>query len=231
VGNIEEENFRPLLKKYLASIPTDGFKHDFNEVNAIPYKINAGAKKTVYKGKENKSAVFFSYHVMLNKNDTITEKQILTAYLLRDYLDIILTDEIREKMGGVYSISVDANLSNIPPPGELSCTVSFYCDPDKAEDIILAVQKQIELLAAGNINTDAFTKSVSAALNSYEENLQSNGWLASRFATNTVHYNTPIYNVLHRAETYKNITPADMANVARRIVTVKPVTVILYPEK
>jgi len=63
-----------------------------------------------------------------------TEEQSVVSSVLSEYLDILMTEEIREKLGGVYSISVGASVSPVPS-GELVMQVFFACDPQRIEEL------------------------------------------------------------------------------------------------
>ncbi len=103
-------------------------------------------ERNLYKGKEEKSIVLMYWSIPL----TFSEKDFITAAVLNEYLDIRLTEEIREKLGGVYSISPSVGLTPMPS-GELYLVVTFYCDPNRAEELAAAVSAELDLTAQGHL--------------------------------------------------------------------------------
>jgi len=228
-GNIDESEVKKLAETYLASIP-DGGKERFDEWQTlnIDFPGAAGNKpydKKLYKGKENKSIVY-QYH---STHDDFSLEGSLTADLLDGYLDIVLNDEIREKLTGVYGISPSASLSVFPQGRELSVAVYFVCGPDRVEELSSAVEAVLFNIANGAINNDTFEKARLSALNSIDDALQSNSYIASRFANYSVILGLPLSDLYRKKEIYQSIKPYEVRDMVKKLLESGLVRVVLYP--
>lgn len=63
--------------------------------------------------------------------------------VITSILDLRYTDNIREKEGGTYDVSVRPRASRLPK-GKLSVLISFNCDPEKADNLKSLVYKEID---------------------------------------------------------------------------------------
>jgi zinc protease len=223
VGNPDLPALRSYTETYLASIPRGQTWNTWTDP-----KINRPGQleKKLYKGKEEKSLVYMAWF----RPERYSESGTAAAEVLTEYLDIILTEKIREAMGGVYSISAGVNLSPFPPEGELTAQVVFACDPRRASELSAAIQAEIRLIAGGDINEDAFVKAVEALIKTGEESLQSNWFIARNFADSAVILDLPLGRLYAYDERYRNIAIPDMQGMAGRILEKGPLEFILYPE-
>jgi zinc protease len=222
-GNLDMAVLRSYAETYLASIPP---KENWNSFTDI--KINRPQKisKNVYKGREEKSIVYQAWFMP----GTFNIEDSIAATVLSEYLDIKLTDEIREKLGGVYSIGVGSALSSLPPPGEWTMETQFYCDPGRAEEVGAAVIRQIELVAQGTIDRDTFTRAAEALKKAHENAMQRNSFIANYYANLAVIFNQPLNTLDKRPDLYAAVKPEDIQNICRQLLPRGPAQVILYPE-
>jgi zinc protease len=160
-------------------------------------------------------------------NTPFTDKQGAETQVLNQYLDIKIIDEIREKLGGVYRISADVSVSAIPH-GEMTMEISFFCDPQRVEELSAAV---IDLLnrTAGNIDRDTFGKAVEALKKRWETAMQSNSYIAGSYVLSVL-LNLPLSRLNNRPRDYDAVTPADIQNICARLLPNGPARVVLYPE-
>ncbi|MDR3336018.1 MAG: insulinase family protein [Treponema sp.] len=215
--------FRDYVETYLASIPPKESWNSFADI-----KINRPVKSehTVYSGKEEKSMVFLGWFL----GEAWTEERNAAASVLTEYLDIKLNEEIREKLGGVYSIGVNVSSNFLPPQGELIMNSVFYCDPSRAVEISNAIETQLKLIADGTINQDTFTKAVEALKKSREESEQYNGFIASSYARLAVIYQAPLSKFDAETALYEAVRSDDIQDICRKLLPQGPVRIILYPE-
>ena len=222
-GNLDLAVLRSYAETYLASIPPGESWNSFSDV-----KINRPQKnlKIIYKGREEKSIVFQGWFmpVVFNVTDSIKTS------VLSEYLDIVLTEEIREKKGGVYSVWVDSSLSALPPPGELVMETLFNCDPGRAEELCAEIVRQIELISRGTINGDTFTKAVAALKKAHENALQRNSFIANYYANLAVIFDQPLSTLDKRPELYDAVRPEDIKDICLKLLPRGPSPLILYPE-
>ncbi|MCL2879444.1 MAG: insulinase family protein, partial [Treponema sp.] len=217
---------------YIASIPQ---KESWNNWNKIDFKRpTAGAVKksenSVYKGKENKSLVYMSWFV----DTPFSEEASITAQVLEEYLDIVMTQEIREKLGGVYSVSVGVTVSPVPA-GELSMYVYFACDPRRVDELTSAVINLLNTAAGmpgtAGITNDTFVKAVAALKKQWETSVQSNSYIAQSYANSSVLLNLPLSRLTRRPQYYDAVTSGAIQAMCSQALANGPAQIVLYPEQ
>ncbi|MDR1024427.1 MAG: insulinase family protein, partial [Treponema sp.] len=177
-GNLDPALMRSLAETWLASIPPS---ESWNTWTDPGLQRPGRMEKKVYKGKEAQSFVFMGWYAPLD----FTEERSVAAAVLNEYLDIRLTEDIREKLGGVYSVGVDVSVSPIPI-GELVMQVYFVCDPRRSDELSLAVEAMLHQIVEEPLNADVFGKSVEALKKNWEASVQSNLYIAQSYANSSV---------------------------------------------
>jgi len=229
-GNLNMDLMRELSSNYIASI-----QHQRNELitsmnmwKDLNLKSPDPGRRPVYKGIDPRSTVYLQW--LTQAPSTFNEQKNQSASVLSEYLDILLTDEIREKMGGVYSISASASISVIPA-GENKLIVYFVCDPSRADELITAVRNSITNIGRQPLNTDTFNKAKEALLMSHERSMQRNLHIAQSYANSFVLYNTPLNRLDMRPNAIRAVTVQDVQAFCREITANNPVEIVLFPEK
>jgi zinc protease len=222
-GNLDPAQTRSLAETWLASIPPAEPWNTWTDLNIQrPGKM----EERVYKGKEEQSVVYMGWYAPM----AFTEEESVRAGVLGEYLDILLTRDIREKMGGVYSIQVDVSLSPTPK-GELVMQIYFACDPRRSEELSAAVEALLNRAASDPLDADTFAKSVEALKKNWEASIQSNFYIAQSYANSSVLLDTPLSRLDKRPELYSRVSPAETQALCRLLLPQGPAKVVLYPEE
>jgi zinc protease len=223
-GNIDINKIRELCSLYIASIPNSISMNRWTDPQVI--RPTAGVR-TINKGQDDRGIVYLYWQA--KGPEDFDERKNQTSAVLSEYLDIILTDEIRENLGGVYSISAGASVSVIPK-GEYSLSVYFQCNPARASELISAVIDRITEVAQNPLNTDTFNKSIEALLMEHDASVQRNLHIAQSYANSSALYNTPLSRLTNRPNVIKSVTPEEVRALCREMLVNGPVQVVLYPE-
>jgi len=224
-GNLNVNEIKELSSIYIASIPNAPSMNTWIDPGITrPEK----QEKNLYKGKEDRCTVFLGWFAP--GPTAFDESKNQTAAILTEYLDILLTDEIREKLSGVYSISAGAAVSTIPK-GEYRLSVYFQCNPARVNELIAAVKDRITEIYSKSLNQDTVNKSKEALLMEHEKSIQRNLHIAQSFANSSVLYNTPLSRLNARPAAIKAVRPEDIQSLCRDMTTSGPVQVVLYPAK
>ena len=219
----DKGELRKLVETYLASIPNTGLPR-WNSWVDPEIKRPGKTEKIIRKGKEEKCIVYMGWYVP----KTWTDAGNAAVLVLNDYLDIVLTDEIREKLGGVYSISAQASFSPAPA-GELALEVYFICDPGRQEELREAVKEQLMALSQ-TVDEETFSKSKEALIKSFEQSLENNGFVARNLANFTVITNSPLSYFAERKSLYSSVKAAELCSLAIEFLAGGPVELVLLPE-
>jgi zinc protease len=222
VGNLDLEALRRYIETWLASIPRGEAWNGWRNLNITrPGKT----ERSVYKGKEEQSAVYMIWYDKV----PYSEEAAAAASVLSEYLDIRMTEEIREELGSVYSISVPASINPVPE-GELSLGVYFVCDPRRATELAAAVSALLAQTAAGPIRQDTFAKSVEAMKKEWESSVQSNAYIARSYANSSVLLGLPLSRLDKRPAYYGGVKAEELQKLCARLLPKGPATIVLYPE-
>jgi zinc protease len=224
-GNIDLAVMRELVCAYIASIPPA--ETPFRQWAALSISFPETLDRRFTKGKDDKSIVYLGHL----GNASWTMKDAMAVEILQEYLDISLTEEIREKRGGVYNVSVESGLSPLPPPGELALQIYFTCSPSRVDELSVAIEAELAKIASGLIDMDTFTKARSALQKSWESSLESNSYIARRLASYSVVFEIPLETLYRRGEYYENTTPQDLRTVTQAALRRGLVRAALYPER
>ncbi len=136
VGKFTEAQIKPLIVKYIASLPSDLTKKSVvvdNKVRSI-----AGKKHyTVYKGKEQKSMVLAIYKGEVPYSEDLD----FNANALSEVLNIIINEELREKVQGIYGGGTYASVSKLPY-SNYSFVLQLPCGPEKADTLLTVAKRE-----------------------------------------------------------------------------------------
>ncbi|MFD2943335.1 M16 family metallopeptidase [Flavobacterium notoginsengisoli] len=152
-GDIETEALKPLLEKYIASIPTTNKKENFKAENIVEWKSEKTKKTVLIPMQSPKGYVNIAYKKQMPYS---AKNNILTA-ALGDLLQLRVTETIRESEGGAYSPSAFARFMREPKP--LSYIgFSFDCNPEMADKLVSILHQELQKMAQGNINSEDLSK-------------------------------------------------------------------------
>ncbi len=152
VGNVDPETLKPLVEKYIGSLPVGKKAHKWVDWNL---EAKPGMIDHVFTQKMEtpKSTVYYSF----NGDAEYSLENGYTVDFFKSILDMVYTDTIREKEGGTYGVSTSGSLS-IQPKKRTGMTIQFDTDPDKVETLSVMVLDELNKLAADGIPEEYFQK-------------------------------------------------------------------------
>lgn len=171
VGNIDTNSIKPLLEKYLGSLPSSGIHQQARDLGI---HIPAGKiEKTVYKGSEPQASVLLVYS---GKYEYSPENNVrLDA--LKEALEIRLLQRLREEESGVYTPGVSAVTSKFPQT-RYAFFIRFGCAPQNVDKLVASTLDEIGKLRTEGPLKENVDKWRAETKTSFEPNLKTNGfWL------------------------------------------------------
>lgn len=173
VGSFSLETVRPLVERYLASLPSTGRRESFRDVGIRP--PSGVIEKVVRKGVEPKASSL----ILFTGDATYTPETRYALRSLGDYLEMRLLDVLREALGGTYSVSVAGQASKLPRP-QYSVSIEYGSSPSRADSLFGAVMAVIDSVKAGKIDAAGVQKVREQQLRTYEVSQRENSyWLAN----------------------------------------------------
>jgi len=224
VGNLDLEKLRPLVCRYLASLPSLGRKETWRDWRVAPPE--GVVKKTVEKGVEPKSlaAIVFSGPF----RDTPGNRIAIDA--AGQILETRLRKLLREKLSGTYDVGVSPSTSRIPRQ-EYRIGIDLGADPARIDELVGDIFKEIKRLNKKGPTDKEVEEVRLAESRDYETNSRQNGWWLSQLVDRYRIGDDPA-GIPRFPETLALLTRASVRAAARTYFDTKRfVQVTLYPEK
>ena len=196
VGNVDPKQLKPLVETYLASLPSTGKHSHWKDIGITCAK--GPIEKTIVAGTEPKS--FVSLTSVAPDRWTLDGER--DAEVLTKVLEIRLREVLREDMGGVYGVTVNAALAKEPTPRR-EFEVMFGCDPQNVDKLKQAVFTELARIAKEGIGDAYLAKVREQIRREHETNLQDNQWWIQA-----------IHEAYWSGESFTSITDAN-AEIAR----------------
>lgn len=209
VGTFDLETMKPLVEKYLGSLPQTKKSFDWVDdgVRMVSGRVESIAEMEMQAPKTSVAYVFngdMEYNV---KNDIALEA-------LTSVLDMRYTTSIREEKGAAYGVGVMGDL-DFRPINQYTMFVIFDTNPELVSEVLDLVVYDIEKIANEGVTAEELSKYKEFNLKEYADNLKDNSyWLA-----NIVEYNvdgkdtqTGYYDALNA------LTSDDIKAMAARIM-------------
>ena len=173
VGNFDKEKLRPLVEQYLGGLPSSNKKESWKDLSVRPPK--GVISKTLKKGLDQKSTVTMIFTGPFEWSSK--ERFDLSAMML--LVNIRLREAIREEKGGTYGIRASASPSHFPV-SSYTLTISFGCNPQRAEELASAVIVEINKIMKDGPTTEELATIREQLTREREVNMKENNfWLNS----------------------------------------------------
>lgn len=162
-GDVSKEALKPLLEKYIASLPTNKKKEKWQD-NSVSW-LNKTNKKDVFLAMEDPKA---TVRIAFKNNFKYSLKNTYILKAFQDILELRLMETLREQEGGTYGASVFSSLTKRPKQ-LASFYVYFDCNPDKADKLVSIVHQEIDKIKNGTIQKEDLNKALSSYLKEVKE--------------------------------------------------------------
>lgn len=227
VGKFNEDELKPLIEKYLASLPTLNKAEKFKDLGVRPPK--GVTKKELFAGVDEKSSVNLTFHRTEKANQyEMTDYVRLMA--LSDLMDLRLTEVLREDKGGVYSPYCGMSFERMPL-NMSTLTVAFDCSPTNAENLTTTTLSLLESIQKNGASESDLGKVKEGLKREHEANLQQNRyWM--RAIERGYRYGKDMSALATYTKLIDALTTKDLQDAAKRFADFSSYTQLtLYPAK
>ena len=223
VGSISENELKPLIEKYITSLPSSPKKFQYvdNRVRPAKGKINF----TVHKGKEQKSLIVEVYSGEVPYSDALDMK----ADAISEILNIRIIEELREKIQGIYTGGTQSRFEKLPYP-HYTFFVQLPCGPEKVDTLLYAANKEIRDLINNGPSMENMEKVKQQWLEQYKVNINENGTWLSNLQNIYFPGNDPDYFINYEKHV-KALAAKDVKEAAKLLLANNFITGILDPEE
>jgi len=225
VGNFDLENIKPLVEKYIASLPATNKKEQWKDVG-IRYPKGV-ISKVIRKGKEPKASVRLAFTGEVKEISDLDEVQVGQ---LTKALAIKLREVLREDAGGVYGVGVGGGF-NREPNNSYGITIQFGCAPENVDKLVALVMEEIKNTKANGVPAVNIEKVIAEQTRSLENDIKENNFWRYRLEQNFFRGTDPT-QILQTADKIKLITVDKTKELANKLFNENNVVkLVLMPEQ
>jgi zinc protease len=224
VGSFDVAAMKPLVERYLASLPA---LHRNESAKDVGIRPPAGiVEREVRKGIEPKSQVSIVFTGTF-QNDEMSR---LTLRAMAEMLSGNLHRTLREELGGTYGVSVEPRFTQRPTEA-YRITISFACDPARTESLTRTAFEVIDEFKKNGPGDAQVADARAALMRDFETNSQGNRYLLSRLVY-SYQYGENVDAVFNIRPSVDRLTASLIQEAARTYLdTRRYVEVTLRPEK
>lgn len=224
VGSFTLDEMRPLVKQYLATLPTTGRQESWKDEGVQFAK--GPVKKEIYKGKESKSLNFIFIHSPIDYS--LAEEFYVSA--MNDVLKTRLREAIREESSGTYGVSLRGSVSRLPRE-EMSIQIYFACEPARVQELTEKVYQELNRIKIGDLDPVAVDKVREITLRQRQNNLKQNKYWVNELRNSYLYGDDP-ESILRSEEYIQALTKDVVVDKAQNYLnTETAIQLVLYPEQ
>lgn len=168
-GNVDMDALRPMVEKYIGSLPTGKGTSWVDEGIKSPEGVQKQEIKVPMEAP--KTSVAIVYTGQMEKN---LENDIRMA-VLNSVLDQLYTKTIREEEGGTYGVGVMAEIAGEPKP-EFTILVNFDTDVAKAPKLIGLAKEGLKGIAQNGPDAEYVAKAKENMIKAFPEKQINNSY-------------------------------------------------------
>lgn len=169
-GNININKLRPLLCQYIATLPSNNTKET---IGTYEPKLVDGKKTYIFHKKQTTPTAITTI-VIKGKMENNNRNELLMD-AIGQLLRIVYTEKVREDKGGTYSVQASGDLQH-HPNDEALLRIAFQTDPQKYNDLIPIVYKELEKMAIEGPSQQDLDKVKAYELKVYNQVLRMNNY-------------------------------------------------------
>jgi len=224
VGNIDQNTFKPLVERYLASLPATNRRETARDVGIrTPTTI---VERQLKKGLDPRSQVSVVFTGPFQNDQS--NRIIMRA--MAESLEGSLQRTLREDLGGTYGVSARPQFEE-QPTGQYRVTISFACDPARMDALVTSMFRVIDQFRELGPSRSQVSDVRAALVRDLETNSRDNSFLLNQL-TYKYQYGEDPAEAFNLDKFYDQITPAAIQKAAQLYLDSKRyVKVILTPEK
>lgn len=170
VGNIDAETVKPLVEKYIGSLKSENRKETWRD-NHVRGPKGKTVKEIELELTTPKSSVITNF----SKDMKYSVYNNICNNILEGILDLRYTENIREKEGGTYGVGVQAG-SVREPYSNYSMTMSFDCDPDKAQHLKSLIYAELDKIMKEAPTPEEMNKVIANMKKNHEQSKNHNSY-------------------------------------------------------
>lgn len=223
VGNVEPATAIPLLETYLGGLPSSGKEPAYKDNGVRP--VTGKMKLDIHKGKEKQSLIVAMYHGEV----PYSEDFALKTQAVAEVLNIKVIEDLREKLGGIYSGGFQAEVAR-EPYAHYQMLMYLPCGPENVDKLLAAAAEEIRSLQQNGLDAKDLEKVKSQWREKHRINVKENTYWSGKLEE-ILFWGRDRSHVLDYEKWIDALTPADVQQTAKMLFDGKNEFVaVLNPE-
>ena len=226
VGNVDLATLKPLVEKYIGSLPAKKKKLSKRVDDGVRYATGEVINDFKAPMQQPKVSVcrFYTGDIEFNLENTVT------ATFLKDILRSRYTTSIREEKGGTYGVSVGCSVDPYYTP-TYQFAIQFDTNETMADELSEIVVAEIKELAANGPKAEDLNKVREYLIKEWNNRLVQNGaWMS--YIRHFYTYGEDMNRVANYENIVKSMTGEKIAAMAAKILADNNMTyVVMRPAK
>ncbi len=206
-GNIDLETFKPMVEKYIGSIPAKN-----KVIDAVDHKAYPVTGKVVddYTTPMQQPKVRVMFDITGEIPYSI--KNLVTASYLNQVLDMVYQKSIREEKGGTYGVHAMGSITR-DPRHSYALRIIFDTNEELADELAGIVVSELERLSVEGPTQEQMSKIREYMNKQYEIDMENNGsWMTKV----SMHYRLGINRTTEYQDAINSVTAADVQAMVKK---------------
>ena len=232
VGNINPKDLQWFIERYIATLPRHPSQAERSSAQGMGEIIDRGirlnqepASREIYHGQDDRTIVR-----LLFTNDrphfSIEDRYIAEA--MSSILSLMLWENVRERLNGVYYIDSWFTIEAIPTP-QIALNIALECDPHRVDELIDEIYVQLNHLLNNTFEDRFFNIYRDTARQSLETDSRNNEWWLYKLM-DCLLYDWDFGDIMTLPYLLESGTREDIVDFARKYLDLeKSLRIVLLP--
>ena len=211
VGKVDIDALRPLICRYIASLPSNPKLREQANLTALP-SLRHGQHVTHIQIPEAGESTTVIYNILVQKR--YTQKNSIACSVLSEVMNTLCTETLREQEGGTYNVSVNSRISR-QPADELTLMFNFNTNPEQATTLLQQAIAILAQVAEEGPSPKAFNSAREYLKKRHADYRDTNAyWMETLIEQARYHSD----DMLTNDEALESLTPKVVQRIARRLI-------------
>ena len=224
VGNIEKDSIMLLMEQYLATLPSLK-RIEQGDASQIPVRRKGNYINHFHRTLETPKASILTVYTGQMDYDFET---VMTASLLKQILDLVFMEKVRENESGSYGVNTSINVAAFPK-GQTTFQAYFDTDPELKDKLMGIVKDELMHIVNNGPREIDYTKTRENMLKRHDEAMQENSyWLG---VIDAYHFRGYDWHTDYQTR-LESITPEKIRTFAQKLIDQgNYIEVVMEPHK
>lgn len=224
IGSFDEDSIKPLIQKYIGSLPGNPTKENFKDLGIRP--PSGTVEKVFNKGSEPQSIV----NIVFTEPAVYSEKDNYLLQSLADVMNIKLIEQLREEKSGVYGVSASGRMSKYPYSYS-NFSISFPCAPENADTLSKAALDELKKIIQNGVTPEDLEKIKEQQKRKLEVDVKQNQYWMTNL-TEAYYLGNDPDGILNRQKQIDEVTSKMIQDAAKKYINLNHyIRGVLKPDK